>query len=295
MLFQKLYVFNDHTFDYERLQITRREWYRRAGVVGGLAVVFATALIVLTLFTSGNPEENAARLQQTELRSELELLTNDVAVLEKRLERIHAKDNTFYRSILNASHIDPSVWNGGVGGAETLNTDLAEVQANRELLQRLQYKLALQTQSFTDLMALATAKKLELRRMPAIVPVRGRFLSGFGWRANPFHGGDEFHEGVDIAAPIGTPVYATGDGTVKKADASESGYGLQVEIDHGQGIVTKYAHLSAFRVEVGQQVQRGQLIALVGNTGYSTGAHLHYEVIVGGKKINPANYLYGLQ
>ncbi|MFM7178345.1 MAG: M23 family metallopeptidase [Bacteroidota bacterium] len=121
---------------------------------------------------------------------------------------------------------------------------------------------------------------------------RGELVSGFGYRIDPIYKSAKFHEGLDFAAPISAPVYATGNGQVKELVHLDKGYGNFLVIDHGFGYQTKYAHLSRFEVQNGQVVKRGQLIGRVGNTGKSTGPHLHYEVIKGGRKMNPVYFIF---
>ncbi len=127
--------------------------------------------------------------------------------------------------------------------------------------------------------------------VPSMWPVNGRILSRFGDRQDPFSGEGAFHTGVDISANTGTPVHAAADGIVYTAEYDGSGYGKMVVIDHGNGVRTRYAHLSAFEVVAGQEVRRGQVIALSGNTGRTTSAHLHFEVRMGGSAVNPYPYL----
>jgi murein DD-endopeptidase MepM/ murein hydrolase activator NlpD len=139
--------------------------------------------------------------------------------------------------------------------------------------------------------------------VPSQKPVRDfRYTSVFGVRGNPFGGGGgEMHPGLDMAAPIGTPVYATADGFVGRAERTYGGYGNLVQLEHGKGIETRYGHLSQILVHSGQRVHRGDLIALMGSTGRSTGSHLHYEVRIDGRAVNPmpflqtADYLTALQ
>ncbi len=127
--------------------------------------------------------------------------------------------------------------------------------------------------------------------IPSVHPVEQlEFTSNFGIRSDPFNHSARMHAGVDIRGPVGTPVYATADGTVDRAERA-GGYGNLVELDHGKGIQTRYGHLSKILVEAGSQVKRGQLIALMGSTGRSTGSHLHYEVRMDGKAVNPAPFL----
>ncbi len=129
-----------------------------------------------------------------------------------------------------------------------------------------------------------------LTRIPSIWPARGRFSSPFGWRRNPFTHRRQFHKGVDIAAPTGTPVHAPAAGVVTYADWFTS-YGRTLEITHRSGFVTRYAHLSKIKVKLGQKVVRGDLVALIGNTGRSVASHLHYEVHKNGKLVNPLFYI----
>ncbi len=127
--------------------------------------------------------------------------------------------------------------------------------------------------------------------VPSLWPLNGRLLSRFGDRQDPFSDEGEFHAGVDISAPMGTPVHAAADGIVYSAEYVGGGYGKMVIIDHGNGMRTRYAHLSAFEVVPGQEIRRGEVIALSGNTGRVTAPHLHYEVRMGGTAVNPYPYL----
>jgi murein DD-endopeptidase MepM/ murein hydrolase activator NlpD len=128
--------------------------------------------------------------------------------------------------------------------------------------------------------------------IPSLEPVKGtRFTSGYGVRSDPFKGRAAMHAGLDLAGPLGTPIYATADGTVGRAEWNNGGYGNLVEIDHGHGIQTRYGHLSKYMVSAGQRVKRGDLIALMGSTGRSTGSHLHYEVRIDGKAVNPVPFM----
>ena len=128
--------------------------------------------------------------------------------------------------------------------------------------------------------------------IPSMEPVRGtNFTSGYGVRSDPFKGRAAMHAGIDLAGPIGTPIYATADGTVDRAEWNNGGYGNLVEIDHGHGIQTRYGHLTRYVVAAGQHVKRGELIAYMGSTGRSTGSHLHYEVRLDGHPVNPVPFL----
>jgi murein DD-endopeptidase MepM/ murein hydrolase activator NlpD len=128
--------------------------------------------------------------------------------------------------------------------------------------------------------------------IPSVEPVKGSaFTSGYGVRSDPFRGRAAMHAGIDLAGPLGTPIYATADGTVNRAEYNNGGYGNLVELNHGHGIQTRYGHLTRYLVSAGQHVSRGQLIAYMGSTGRSTGSHLHYEVRIDGKAVNPVPFI----
>jgi len=128
--------------------------------------------------------------------------------------------------------------------------------------------------------------------VPSDKPVKtAEFTSGYGTRTDPFRGGAARHQGIDLAAPIGTPIYATADGTVSEAGWNAGGYGNLIKVDHGRGIETHYGHLSRILVHAGDHITRGQLIANMGSTGRSTGSHLHYEVRIDGRAVNPIPFM----
>jgi murein DD-endopeptidase MepM/ murein hydrolase activator NlpD len=165
--------------------------------------------------------------------------------------------------------------------------------------QKLDYlskQIVVQSKSYDEILKLVQNKANMLGAIPAIQPVSTKDLkqmaSGFGWRTDPIYKMPKFHAGMDFAAPIGTEVYATGDGVVQRADAQASGYGNHIRIDHGYGYMTLYGHLSRTKVRPGQKVKRGEVIGYVGNTGKSTGPHLHYEVYKNGEHQNPINYYF---
>ncbi|MBT8272116.1 MAG: M23 family metallopeptidase, partial [Bacteroidia bacterium] len=170
------------------------------------------------------------------------------------------------------------------------------IEANRRLDIILK-QIVVQSKSLDEITLLAKDKEKFLSSIPAIQPVNNenltRMASGYGNRIDPFTKVRKFHYGMDFTAPRGTPVYATGDGVVKRADASASGYGKHIRIDHGYGYVSLYAHLHKYNVRKNQKVKRGDLIGFVGSTGRSEAPHLHYEIFKDGEKINPINFYYG--
>jgi murein DD-endopeptidase MepM/ murein hydrolase activator NlpD len=161
----------------------------------------------------------------------------------------------------------------------------------------LSKELAIQSKSLDEILKLAKEKNKLLAAIPAIQPVKNeqlrRIASGFGYRSDPFTKVRKMHEGMDFTAATGTPIFATGDGVVKNADNSKSGFGNHIEISHGYGYLTLYGHLSKYKCRAGQRVKRGDIIGYVGSTGRSEAPHLHYEVHKDGKVVNPLNFYYG--
>ena len=209
---------------------------------------------------------------------------------EKKLRVITALENS-PRSIEK---------NWGVGGPYGLSTNSFTTAMGRgaaNMVERLSNGLdhlgkqaKIQSISFQELDNFFKNQKSLLSSTPSIWPIRGWVTSGFGFRKSPFTGLREKHEGWDIAARNGSPVRTTADGVVV-VEGREYGYGNLVEIDHGYGLVTRYGHNSKHLVKVGDRVKRGQVVVLVGNTGRSTGPHLHYEVLLNGVPVNPKNYI----
>jgi len=155
----------------------------------------------------------------------------------------------------------------------------------------LNAKMSLQEQSFQELYELLKDAQTKLVSTPSIWPARGMTTSEFGYRISPITGQPQLHAGLDIAASFGSKVMVTGDGMVTFV-GTDPGYGKIVAVNHGYGFVTRYGHNSEILVRVGQRVHRGDVVALAGNTGRTTGTHVHYEVIVDGVPKNPRNYLF---
>jgi len=169
----------------------------------------------------------------------------------------------------------------------------ALLASSSDLLSRLEREVELQKKSYEEIAKRYEYNKTFFMHLPAIKPCAGEYsLRGYGMRIHPVLGVWRMHEGLDIITDVGTPVYATGDGTVSFAGRTASGYGAVVEIDHGYGYTTLYAHLSQVRVRSGQKVKRGELIARSGRSGLVSGPHLHYEVRLNGRKLNPVDFFF---
>ena len=212
------------------------------------------------------------------------------------------RDNNLYRVYFEASPIPEEQRRAGFGGVNRYkdlegydNSDLVINTAKR--LDILTKQTVVQSRSLDEIERLAANKAALIEAIPTIQPVKNkdltRIASGFGYRSDPFTKARKMHFGMDFSAKRGTPVYATGNGVVKRADSRSSGFGKHIRIDHGFGYISLYAHLSEYNVRRGQKVKRGDIIGYVGNTGRSAGPHLHYEIIKDNKKINPLNFYYG--
>jgi murein DD-endopeptidase MepM/ murein hydrolase activator NlpD len=187
----------------------------------------------------------------------------------------------------------------GLGGANPIlassgNSAITEhkqlVRKMHRALDNLEDESALSELDKSELHKLLEQQKTLLASTPSIWPTKGWLSSSFGMRKSPFTGRKEFHKGIDISTRIKSPIYAPANGVVSYV-GRDRGYGKMVWIKHGNGILTKYAHLNTFLVKKGQHVKRGETIALVGSTGRSTGPHLHYEVHLNGVAVNPKRYI----
>jgi len=170
------------------------------------------------------------------------------------------------------------------------------IQSQKQI-DKLTKQIAVQSISLDEIKELAEKKEELLSTIPAIQPIANsdlkRMASGYGWRSDPFTKARKFHYGMDFSAETGTPIYASGNGTVTRADANSTGYGNHIRIDHGFNYVSLYAHLSKYNVKKGDKVKRGDVIGFVGSTGRSVAPHLHYEIFKDGDRINPRNFYYG--
>lgn len=294
------YRYNPSTEQYERVFPDRRQ--RVAAVVRPyVRALIAVIVAALWLYSVVElPRERELRLQNERLEARVDLLgrraDEAIAVMENLAER----DNNFYRAMMQAEPLGAAARYAGLERQRIFDRldslpDAELVMSVRDKLDRLDRMIVAQVESFDYLAASVDSQKLRAARTPAIQPVPEKFLrtmaSGYGVRRDPVYGTSKFHEGMDFSAPPGTPVYATADGVVLKS-SWQGAYGNMVEIDHGFNYTTRYAHLSKLIAVPGQTVHRGDLLGLVGNTGKSTGPHLHYEVRYRGQPQNPVHYYY---
>jgi murein DD-endopeptidase MepM/ murein hydrolase activator NlpD len=243
-------------------------------------------------------ELNRLRQQTQEQKSKIHFFASKIEDLEKQLSRLKDFDKKI-RIIANLEKGQETTMFMGMGGPspsdvrEKLKAEKNEMglaQQMRTDIERLESEATSQEESLSELEKLLQSKKEMLAHTPSIWPVHGWVTSGFGFRTNPFTGLTQLHEGLDIANRIGTPVIAPADGIVSST-GKDSAYGNFIVFSHGFGIISRHFHLNKIFVRPGQRVKRGDKIAEVGNTGKSTGPHLHYEVRVNGIPVNPLRYI----
>ncbi len=296
---RRFYIFNPQTLTYD--PVRHSLWKKGWSVIRHLLLsAFLGAILLLVIyFFFGSPKERVLEYENARLESQYKLLSRRVDDIMVVLDDIKQRDNNLYRVILQAEPIADDVRNAGGNTArydELLRMPDGELVASLTQKVDLLYRnLYVQNNSFDELVDLAYQQEDRIKHLPAIQPVSNKDLkhtaSGYGWRVDPIYNTRKFHEGMDFSAAIGTPVYATGNAVVKET-GWQQGYGNTIVLDHGYGYITRYAHLSQILVSKGQQVVRGENIGKVGNTGKSTGPHLHYEVIYKGQVQNPVNYYF---
>jgi len=270
----------------------------------GLAALICLVAGGVSLF--GWTRSSLDNAHVADLQLENERLAGQIADIRRTVELFEARmaaTTEMEQELRNLANLDPipeDVRRLGVGGPPALSelSDEASrssaVKQARETLNRLDElnrKAVFQNANFEEMVATLRDSREELDRLPSISPVRrGWISSGYGSRRDPFTGRPVLHRGMDVSAWTGTPVYATADGKVTKAGRAGT-LGLLVEIDHGNGVITRYGHNSRLLVKAGQRVKRGDQIAEVGSTGRSTSPHCHYEIHVDGRHVNPWRYI----
>ena len=295
------YFYNTHTLRYERLITPLRVKLLR--IFGLFAAVAVGAFFATQFIYHYFPSANEKRLMNTNARleEELKITQEEMEKISEALEEIEVRDNEVYRSIFEASPIPDSARAKAMEkeALEQLNATLSDAELNETIKKKittLNSRLQVQKASFEDITEMVKNKEVLLAATPAIQPVSNKNLnrlsSGFGYRIDPVYKTPKMHAGLDFAAPQGTPVYATANGTVKLAGNVGNGYGNHVIIKHGFSYETLYGHLYRIKVRAGKKVIRGEVIGWVGNSGKSTGPHLHYEVHKNGRPLDPIYFFY---
>jgi murein DD-endopeptidase MepM/ murein hydrolase activator NlpD len=294
------YKFNPESLSY--LKIERSVKQKILIFLGYFFVFLFIGVIGYVIISSfhDTPKVKGLKRQISVLQTNYETFNKDLNNVESLLEYLQERDDNIYRTIFEAEPIHKSVRDAGFGGSNRYsNLEMTEqeiVLQTAKRLDKIRKKIYVQSVSYDELIDLATNKEKMVAAVPAIQPISNKDLtrtaSGWGYRIHPIYKIRKFHYGMDFTAPMGAEVYATGDGTIQSVESSKRGYGNKIVVNHGFGYKTLYAHLSGFNVKVGQNVKRGDVIGFVGNTGLSTAPHLHYEVHLNNKKVNPINYYF---
>jgi murein DD-endopeptidase MepM/ murein hydrolase activator NlpD len=295
------YYYNTNTLRYEKLETPLRVKVLR--IFGFIAAAFVTATLIsfIAFRFVGSPAEKILNMQNERLRDNYWKLNDQLKTMEQKLVELEKRDNDVYRSIFEATPIPDSARAKKL--EEQMEIAAVENMEDKELLnsivntmQNLSNRIKMQKDSYSELDKLVSNKELLLSHTPAIQPVSNkdlsRLASGFGRRIDPIYKTVKMHAGLDFAAPQGTPIYATADGTVVTSGNTNNGYGNHVVINHGYGYETLYGHMVKVKARQGEAVKRGEVIGWVGSTGKSTGPHCHYEVHKNGQKINPVYFFY---
>ncbi|MGF1669068.1 MAG: M23 family metallopeptidase [Balneolaceae bacterium] len=301
MSFENHFYYDEEKCEFIPISYSKKEqilYTACVWIINGV-IISAIGLSLLSNY-AGSPSELALTAENKILIQQLKHTQSAIINIEERVEEIAGLDNEMYRSVLGLEPIPYQERQQGIGGADPYDdfnfysneaSDVLRWTASQ--LDKLERKINIQKLSFEEIKHYYNENQEKLRHLPAIRPVSGILLSGYGMRMHPVLKYRRMHEGVDFRADVGSEVFSTGDGIVKFAGRHGT-YGLLLVIDHGFGYETRYAHLSGFAegVKKGTKVQRGDLVAFSGNTGMTQGPHLHYEVIYNNKPVDPLNFLF---
>ncbi len=297
---KKKYVINPETLAMEREKHGFTYWLQQSGwyLLSGICIGLVFFFLFFMLFPS--PREQQLKQANQNMNAQLDMLSLRVDNMQRVMNDLAQRDDNLYRVVLGAEPVPLSIRQGATHKisyydeiAKMTNSQLsADLARKVDLLEKEVY---VQAKSYEQVIEMTKTKEIRLENIPAIQPVLNKDLtrvaSGYGWRVHPIYHTRKFHQGMDFTAPIGTDVYATGNARVSFVGWKQ-GYGNTVMLDHGFGYETLYAHLYKPLVNVGQRVKRGDIIALVGNSGMSTGPHVHYEVHFKGNRVDPRNFYF---
>ncbi len=264
----------------------------------GMAFSALVLVIAYTFFSS--PKERILRREISHFKLQYEIMNDRIGVLNNVLADLQDRDDNIYRVIFEAEPLPRPIRDAAYGGVDRYAhlAGYSNSQLISETMQRIDQlasRLYVQSRSYDEVFEMALNKADMLASIPAIIPIENAtesLSSGYGMRIHPVYKTMRMHYGVDFRARTGTPIYATGNGVVIRSERNNHGFGLMIEIDHGYGYVTKYAHMDELLVRRGQEVKRGEIIGRVGDTGVSTAPHLHYEVHRNGRPVDPVPYFY---
>ena len=295
------YRYNPETLSYVKVTVSPKKRLIKLGIMFAASIVISVVYYVVYSQLYDTPKERILNNELEHIRFKYQMLSQTLDHIDQTLSDIQKRDDNIYRIVLESDPIPASIRQAGFGGINRYEPLEGYINSNMMIaaskqVDQISKQLYVQTKSYDELIVKAINKEQMTLNRPAIQPISNKDLrlrsSGYGWRIHPIAGVPRFHEGIDFSADTGTDIYATGNGTVVKAGFTTGGYGNLVVIDHGFGYQTLYAHMKNIGVLPGSEVKRGDVIGTVGNTGYSKGPHLHYEVHVNGRHVDPINYFY---
>lgn len=296
------YQFNSETLSFDKIESTfkKKFWRLIKKIISSFSLAIVMLYLVYTFIDS--PKEKMLKRQYEEMVTQYHLLSNKVEQMDNVLKDMESRDDNIYRVIFEADPIPSSIRRAGSGGVNQYeylkhldNSDL--IIETSQKINELSKAIYIQSKSFDEVEKLVKNKIDMLACIPAILPISLKnkdtriVSSSYGYRIHPIYKTKKFHAGMDFTGAIGTPIYATGNGTVI-TNQFDKGYGRHVIIDHGFNYKTMYAHMDETTVKKGQKVKRGDIIGYVGNSGLSTGPHLHYEVRKNDKPLDPVNFYF---
>jgi murein DD-endopeptidase MepM/ murein hydrolase activator NlpD len=294
------YKINPETLAMEQVKQGLGYWLRQTGIYILAGIILGVLFLFLFLTFFPSPREKQLLREKESMQSQLEILNQQVDQMQIVMTDLQQRDDNLYRVLFGAEPIPLSIRQGTQHKIDYYDSiaKMTDNQLAAELAQKVDMiakELYTQAKSYDEVLEMAKNQEIRMENIPAIQPVMNKDLkrvaSGYGMRIDPVYHVRKFHQGMDFSAPIGTEIYATGNAKVKFSGWKQ-GYGNTVILDHGFGYETLYAHLYKSLVRKGQKVRRSDIIALVGNTGKSTGPHLHYEVRLNGKPVDPRNYYF---
>lgn len=296
------YYYDPESLSYRKIERKKRNTFKFIMVFLLASALFAFLFVFIAGHYFESPKEKALKRELANMQLQFDLLNKKMSEAETVLANIEDRDNNIYRVYFEANPIPEEQRRAGFGGINRYKNlegydNSSLIISTSKRIDKLQKQIVVQSKSLDEIAVLAEEKEKLLAAIPAIQPVSNedltRMASGYGMRSDPFTKARKMHWGMDFTAPRGTPIYASGDGVVVRADSGSSGYGKHIRIDHGFGYVSLYAHLYKYNVRKNQKVKRGDLIGFVGSTGRSEAPHLHYEIFKDDNRINPINFYYG--
>ena len=293
------YKFNSDTLLFEKVNYSFRQRMFRFLPFFSVTIIFSLIILFFGYDIFESPKINRLNQQQAQIVLNLKVMKTELSKFEEILSDIEYNDDHIYRTYFEVDPLQPSLRDAGFGG--NMSEDFFSRSKYRIMinsldsrLNQLSKKLVVQSKSYDEVEEMAENKEKRMDARPAIQPISikelTRFGSSFGFRFHPILHVFRMHAGIDLTCARGTNIFATADGVVREAGYSSGGYGIKILVDHGYGYMTLYAHCEKVFVNRGDKIKRGDIIGAVGSTGLSLAPHLHYEVHVNGKSVNPINY-----